>query len=100
LALTAAAFVLTGSAAVQAMVMLAYIVAGAVISARHRTQHVEERGSGESWREIVCLVVAGLVVYLGSRFVVRFALGPWFTWWLAIGSGVVIFRRWQSLRAR
>ena len=98
--LTAAAFVLTGSAAVQAMVMLAYIVAGAVISARRRTQHVEERGSGESWREIVCLVVAGLVVYLGSRFVVRFALGPWFTWWLAIGSGVVIFRRWQSLRAR
>jgi hypothetical protein len=102
LAVTAGAFVFTGSVVVQALVMLGYI-GGASIGARHRQHVTMVTGAGRGYgaRLVLCLVVAGLGVYLGTRHAVRLALGPWFAWWLAIGSGIVIFRHWQRrLEAR
>jgi hypothetical protein len=98
LALTACVFVLTGSAAAQAVAILGYLVAGALIGARRkqRTDDVTRTGHSQSAGQIVCLLAAGVGVYLCTRYVVQFEVGPWFTWWLALGSGLVIFRRWST----
>lgn len=96
LAVIAGAFVLTRSAAVQGLSMLAYSVVGALIVGR---QYVGRAGAGPRrgyrWRRIVCLLVAGLGVYLVTQYGVRIAFGPWSPWWLTMSLGVVIFRQWE-----
>jgi hypothetical protein len=97
LAVTACTFVTTGSAAAEAMVMLGYLLASAAISGRHRpiVPGARRWGRRDYALQILCLVAVGVGVYVAQRHAVQNAVGPWFTWWLAIGSSIVLLRRWQ-----
>ena len=101
LGVAASAYVITGSAAVQALAVLAYAAVGAVIAARrHEPASTTQRDRRkERIRLPLCIALAGAAVYAGTPRSVRDAVGPWFEWWLAIGAGIVLSRHWPWTRA-